>query len=87
MIWTGWVLGSDKSASPAHFVVEIQKQVGEGAQQSSHLHRVDFDVRRHSVRGVGPNVGDRPCEGENKGSSFEGILHLRVRVGVGTNKV
>ena len=78
------VLGSDKSAFPTNLLFESPK---ERARQSSHLHRVDLDVRRHSVRGVGPNVGDRPCEGENKGSSFEGILHLRVRVGVGTNKV
>ena len=54
-----WVLGSDKSASPTHFLFE-------GPRQSSHLHRVDLDVRRHSVRGVGPNVGDRPCEGKIK---------------------
>ena len=81
------VLGSNRSASPTHLLLEVEKQVCEGPRQSSHLHRVDLDVRRHSVRGVGPNVGDRPCEGENKGSSFEGILHLRVRVGVGTNKV
>ena len=60
------VLGSDRSAFPTHLVVEVQKQVGEGLWQSSHLHRVDLDVRRHSVRGVGPNVGDRPCEGKIK---------------------